>query len=491
MAQPITWRNVNGNGAEAASRIMDTARTGITTGLAGLGNILDQNKQIRDANFRQVGENDTNSVMDALSQYQTVGDFEAAQANGAIDALRAQFSNADSAAVRTAVDARPATLMARANEAATFDKGNAVRTAEPLKQEYLRMKLSNDDAGADAFLLANQPAFDAAGFTGDLMETGLNRDRTELTQEREDRNDIQGQEAYLRDEAARVRGEAADALVSTATSDYFFQRKANEKTLTEMANSLGIGTTGDGEIDYDNATDAQVANLAAVAKSLGIDSPVSQTDVRQSVLATLRDDPSFKDMKPQEQIDAAARLDGMLVNANSLAQGDRDLAQSELASAARYYNIEGNGYIKERDMDKAELAVSAIMEVAQTNETLKDQLGNEDKQRVIIPAIRSALETGIPVRNPETGKIEPIPLTSADVKAALLQYGEKWGEINERNIKEILEDYAKSPSVAKRYQDSVEYTGIENSISNRLTQSANGQDNIEGMLSALRAAQRR
>lgn len=129
MATPITWKNI---AVEAPQREaynpMIAAQLGITAGFDKLGQVYDQYQtQRRDDN--------TAAFQTALSQYKTPEELQAAQASGAIDALRAQFGvQMDQKVAMNGADQRLAALMKQATDATAYTDAAAVRSVQTPEQ---------------------------------------------------------------------------------------------------------------------------------------------------------------------------------------------------------------------------------------------------------------------------------------------------------------------------------------------------------------------
>ena len=162
MATPITWKNI---AVEAPQREaynpMIAAQLGITAGFDKLGQVYDQYQtQRRDDN--------TAAFQTALSQYKTPEELQAAQASGAIDALRAQFGvQMDQKVAREAADQRVKMLQDQALAATTYTNTSTDNAQHPLVQQYKAI-LARNPAEAAAFLQANPQLRNG----GDLAITG-------------------------------------------------------------------------------------------------------------------------------------------------------------------------------------------------------------------------------------------------------------------------------------------------------------------------------
>ena len=128
---PITWKNVTGQESRTGVALLQGAENSITAGLAGLKGLVDDRVEMKDANMLNAKKNNTQTMLDGLAQYTNVDDYEAAMADGSIDALRNSLGpNIDKAAVR---DAEPNRL----KELRSSDLATQTFETDQLKKETL------------------------------------------------------------------------------------------------------------------------------------------------------------------------------------------------------------------------------------------------------------------------------------------------------------------------------------------------------------------
>jgi hypothetical protein len=157
MAEPITWRTVNGPSLAEAARPMEMAGVSINSGFDKLQNILQQREQMEIANANAKRNSNTQTFLDQLyAQYKTPEALAAAQAAGDVDRLQANFNGLiDKAAVRGAADSRLATLRDQTLKGQEFGDKQQQLKDRPIVNGILTRLYKGDGEGATKELDAN------------------------------------------------------------------------------------------------------------------------------------------------------------------------------------------------------------------------------------------------------------------------------------------------------------------------------------------------
>lgn len=145
MAGPITWQNVNGASLADALRPMESAQRSFNGAFDGLGELLKQRQVLEEQNWQNGKVNNTNAALNAVNQFATPEEFQAAQKSGVIAQLMAaNGAQMDQQAVRAAADGRLGILQQRAKLSGEYQDAAIERAAAPFADAYKAATLSGD-----------------------------------------------------------------------------------------------------------------------------------------------------------------------------------------------------------------------------------------------------------------------------------------------------------------------------------------------------------
>jgi hypothetical protein len=114
MAEPITWRNVQGPSLADASRPLEAARLTLNSGFDNFNNLIKGVENVDAANWQQQKENNTQDFLNKIYAVQGAEGYKALQQSGELDRMiAANGAQIDRAAARAAMDGRLATLQQR------------------------------------------------------------------------------------------------------------------------------------------------------------------------------------------------------------------------------------------------------------------------------------------------------------------------------------------------------------------------------------------
>lgn len=176
MANPITWQNVQSRDNNGAAALLEGARRSINDGMSAFKGEIDNAEAIIGQNYATQGKNNTQSYLDALSQYRTVGDLEGGR--GQLDTLAASLGpNIDKNVLRTGFDERLGALRTDAAQDYAYKQTELDQQANPLLEQIRSLMVT--DPGAAQALTNENKAFLAE--TGDFAAlTAENANQTEV-----------------------------------------------------------------------------------------------------------------------------------------------------------------------------------------------------------------------------------------------------------------------------------------------------------------------
>ena len=150
MADPITWQNLIAPAPQRdAYNPMVAAAISMNAGMENLRGAYNQYD-------KQRSEDNTSAFQAALGQYKTPEELQAAQASGAIDALRAQYGvQMDQKIAQNGAQDRINALTKAAMDANTYTDQTTERTQRPLVEQYGLLLAQNKRDEAAALLAAN------------------------------------------------------------------------------------------------------------------------------------------------------------------------------------------------------------------------------------------------------------------------------------------------------------------------------------------------
>jgi len=249
MANPITWRSLQGASSTGAASIMDSARGAFNDGFGALQGVLDKEQATAEANWDNTKQNNTNQLMDKYASYKSPEELAAAQASGELDALKAQFGNQyDAAAVREMEGGLQQKLIERISAQNQYADDSLDRTQRGDVDAIKGMIAKRDFTGADAALerleLRNEaPLFEA-------LQQGQ---RTQVEEGYQDRRFTMDEKKFgaemsgigLRNSAAQLQltsqqeQQGMSAMVAQVLQNYPTEQ-AGREALLQMARDQGV-----------------------------------------------------------------------------------------------------------------------------------------------------------------------------------------------------------------------------------------------------------
>jgi hypothetical protein len=253
----ITWRNVNGNTSafDVAGRLMENAQASLRSGLGQFQGIMDDQRQLQEANRTNTISNNEADFRKYLSSLRSQGPqaLEQAQASGAIDARLAGYNGLVSRDLDPTALVRENILGARsdANSEADYNLNLAKRDAAPLWERYQQAVYNNQDAEAQQIATENADLFAIAGLSGEAArilrganqeEIGWDResqrfDWAKYNQDRQVTADNRADDAYNAEQAAGVF--LNNILASEG--DLYSKRQAVREYISNPENKVPLG----------------------------------------------------------------------------------------------------------------------------------------------------------------------------------------------------------------------------------------------------------
>lgn len=161
MAEPITWRNVQGPSLADASRPLEQARLSLNAGFDSFNNVLRNQEAVEAANWQQQKDNNTQDFLNKLYAVQGAEGFKALQQSGELERMiAANGAQIDRAAARSAMDGRLATLQQRDVAGITYKNTMDDNAQAPEVRRIQMLTLTDPDAAARE--LAAKPDLRAA-----------------------------------------------------------------------------------------------------------------------------------------------------------------------------------------------------------------------------------------------------------------------------------------------------------------------------------------
>jgi hypothetical protein len=146
--QPIRWDNISGAGLSEASRPLDSAAALFSNAFSGLRDTLKERETIDNANWQNTKVNNTNAYLDAVSKFGSADALRAAQQDGTLDKLRAQYGyQIDSDKVRGAADARVSQLQDQTLKDITFKHAQIDEATAKDVQDFQAARMNGDRDG--------------------------------------------------------------------------------------------------------------------------------------------------------------------------------------------------------------------------------------------------------------------------------------------------------------------------------------------------------
>lgn len=436
MANPITWRNLQGDSSTGAAAIMDSARGAFNDGFGALQGVLDKEQATAAANWDNTKQNNTNQLMDKYAGYKTPEELAAAQASGELDALKAQFGNQyDAAAVREMEGGLQQKLIERINAQNQYADDGLLRGQRGAMDEIGGLIADKKYAEARKRLGDNtyldeapQYAAIAAGERGDAEFTlgqqekqssiAANGARIQAARE----SLLSAQETRSRNNKAWQQEQESNTLVNNLTQQYEESRVASSQASNEIASKLGIPivngvpvTSGLSEYDLN------LFNKQLTEAGIDPESPTKLADTLRSELRKLKVAPSKINSYLQEfdgSIDSTRNL-GVTERedvARFTQQNDQQVARNiEVANANFAEKTKGNMFLQ--DAPNSLLGIDELISESQKVDTLMWDGTNKDQ---MIRRINDLNNKGITL----DGINYPVPPVM--LKLAMAVNGDDW-----------------------------------------------------------------
>jgi hypothetical protein len=472
MANPITWRTLQGDSSVGAASIIDSARGAFNDGFGALQGVLDKERATSEANWDNTKQNNTNQFLDKLNAFKTPEELAAAQASGELDALRSQYgAQVDSGAIRGADAAMLDTLRTRANQTVEYENTQRDQREAPIIDQIKSLYAQNKPEEAQALAQQNDFRDDAAvaeygqsqvrGFTQDLYDansdsragsaearqvTAANQNTTLFTQGQEAHRDTQTYNRITRE--AMIEDEQVQSAASRAEQEVFRQFGAVDQS----------GNIDVSQLSADKMQEAQsaLANHPDIVRSQERSSKVIQEGLRASVA-------SLKTLSPESVATAGnivyqAEATRETLQGDDKAAFDTKLGEIEKVFSTRdsTYNMafeevaRNNPYVKELTTESKvspEVLLSWMGEKDKDGNPLFDPAGRNDLQKrgmfdVVTDMIHTPMEFGnLKVKVPQSVVKQALIITSSNSGYADL------GTELETNIRRIMERDGKVDSI--------------------------------------------
>jgi hypothetical protein len=153
MATPITWQNITQAQPADSSRPLYFAQNAITNGLSAFGDALSRYEAGQDKLWKRQDTEATQALLDQMYKAQSLNEFNALNASGALDATRgANDSRIDRSAINMFRDARPGLLQQRQLDQYKFDDTLRAQGDVPKLAAAATALSKRDYEGAQAYL---------------------------------------------------------------------------------------------------------------------------------------------------------------------------------------------------------------------------------------------------------------------------------------------------------------------------------------------------
>lgn len=317
MAEPITWRNVQGPLLADASRPLEAARLTLNSGFDSFSNLLKGTENVDAANWQQQKDNNTQDFLNKLYAVQGADGFKALQQSGELDRMiAANGAQIDRAAARAAMDGRLATLQQRDVAGWAYNNAALDEKEAPIVNQVKGLLAQGKTKEAIPLISTLSPRNGSAMFQSldarQQLDIERKRGDTRFSWEQADAD----QKAALRPGEITKQNLTNDGLkAQNALNGINITRARNqvndETEVRNLNNALAL------------ATQQHLANQDAVGKSMGslaasLKLPVGATGI-----------PRFSDMTSEQikQFDAAAESSG-LPKSSAYTNGDTNTANN-------------------------------------------------------------------------------------------------------------------------------------------------------------------
>ena len=291
MAEPITWRTVNGPSLAENFRPMEGAQRAILGSFDQLGNVLKQQEATDQANWNQTKENNTQDFLNKLYSVQGPDKFKQLQDSGELDRMiAANGAQIDRAAARSAMDGRLGVLQNREKQGWEYQDASTDRSQLPIVQQILTHAAAGDKDKAMALMQANpdlrMPAplmdsivkgdrdFQKWGFTVAEEKQKEAMRPLELTGKKLENAGKATSNATGALNLQQLKQEVADKdevralenTLSTAQQKYLADKDAVGRNMGVIAKGANLPLLASGHPDFANMTSAQLDQFDTAAK---------------------------------------------------------------------------------------------------------------------------------------------------------------------------------------------------------------------------------
>ena len=402
MVSPITWKNIAvETPQQQAYNPMIAAQLGMTAGFDKLGQVFDQYQTQRK-------DDNTAAFQQALSQYKTPEEMQAAIASGAVDKLRAEYGvQMNQKVANEAPDARLTGLMTQKTVADTFQNQQLDQQQAPLVDKIRSAIYAGDTAGATAMLDQNP----------DL------RVRSKLFEEMATRNDVTSSNALKFAEASdRFSTNAVNRMEATDRAAENALRRKSEQILLDAKVKAGENAT---VVDTFAKEYAQaIAGIAFGAEGKPLppkEATAKLNEIRQGMFERYgKQIPGNELAKIMDSIDPLAK-------GSPISPQEQDALQQEANSrnVQNQYAIQTNPelhhqYQPQEHLSKIRNSVDSMFP-GYTGETPDQAKKRQEKATKVIAATTQLVGKKLPGRKPDGTKVD-IRITADDALTVLQKY---------------------------------------------------------------------
>lgn len=301
MAEPITWRNVQGPSLADASRPLDAARLTINSGFDSISNLLKGTENIDAANWQQQKENNTQDFLNKIYAVQGAEGYKALQQSGELDRMiAANGAQIDRAAARAAMDGRLATLQQRDQANWAYNNAALDEKEAPLVNQVKGMLAQGKTTEAIPLIATLSPRNGAAMYQSLDARQQLDIDRKrgdtrfswetaeadqkallrpgELTKQRLTNEGLSAQNSLTGINIQNARLTANDALelrnlnntLATAQQQHLQKQDELGRSMGGLAKSLDLPVGATGIPRFSDMTSEQIQKFDQAATTAGL-----------------------------------------------------------------------------------------------------------------------------------------------------------------------------------------------------------------------------
>ena len=419
--RPFTWQDtvqLQGSNRD----YLAAADTLMQKGLGGINKALTGYQQQEGELFTEDKAKNQQAAIEALRQYKTPEELQAAIASGAVNQLLDPMGNrVDRSKVINYADARVKDLRTDITAEQTFNNLQEKAKVAPFMDKAKALYASGYVKEADDFVKANEPLFknyqaDIINFKNEAELKGLTaqdaRNRAELSQATQPMKLEQAEIDTLNTkQAAKTQQDnlAAESIVNKHYSEFEKQKTATTQRIKDLAATPTFSSypkTADGLVDVGNLTKDQAAMWAGRLKQEKIAVPDSSQPLKQ-IQADLTGLPAAK------QKAAIESLKGMLSNKTILsAESQAQLDNATALTAAAKEDAKKNNLFYFDPQSYTE-------DIAPVFSKISSELQDNDQTKEAVKENISKWTTeGIEYVHPVTGKTTNVIVPANLLKTA-------------------------------------------------------------------------